>query len=168
MSITISDWAIVLATVVGPLAAILISLSIERRRAVRATRQSLVHTFLNVMNHPGDVAYQMAVRAVAVEFRSDRAVMGAHREFLDAANLGAAGSGAVTSQKLVKLIALLFDRIGAKVSEDDVRGMAFVSVGFAERELLIRDTMRAVIRIADTLEVHRDSMPQHVNQVDSA
>ena len=87
MNITISDWAIIVATVVGPLAAVLISLWIEHRRAQRATRQGLVHTFLNAMNHPGDANYQMAVRVVAVEFRKDAQVMGAHRDFLDAANL---------------------------------------------------------------------------------
>ena len=93
MNITISDWAIIVATVVGPLAAVLISLWIEHRRAQRATRQGLVHTFLNTMNHPGDANYQMAVRAVAVEFRKDREVMRAHREFLDAANLGPESPG---------------------------------------------------------------------------
>lgn len=151
MNITISDWAIVVATVVGPLAAVLISLWIEQRRAKRATRQGLVHTFLNAMNHPGDANYQMAVRAVAVEFRKDTQVMAAHRDFLDAANLPNGPAG-LTAQKLVKLVALLFDRIGSKVSEDDVRGMGFVSVGFAEREQLLQDTLRAIVRVADTLE----------------
>ena len=50
MNVTISDWAIVVATVVGPLAAVLISLWIEQRRAKRATRQGLVHTFLNAIS----------------------------------------------------------------------------------------------------------------------
>ena len=52
----------------------------------------------------------------------------------------------------MKLVALLFDRIGSKVSEDDVRGMGFVSVGFAEREQLLQDTLRAIVRVADALE----------------
>lgn len=157
MNITISDWAIVAATLLGPLAAVLISLWIEHRRAKRSIRQGLVHTFLNAMNHPGDANYQMAIRAVAVEFRKDAQVMSAHRDFLDAANLPNGPPG-FTAQKLVKLVALLFDRIGSKVSEDDVRGMGFVSVGFVEREQLLQDTLKAIVRVADTLEAQLELM----------
>jgi hypothetical protein len=151
-TITISDWAIVLATVAGPVFAVLISMGIERRRARRAARQRILQTFLNTMHHPGDPGYQAAIREVAVEFRNDQAVMSAHREFLDAANLGPSGPVEMTAQKLVKLVALLFNRIGSKVSEDDVRGMGFVSVGFAERERLFNETLKAIVRVADTLE----------------
>ena len=72
-------------------------------------------------------------------------------EFLDAANVPD-GAPAVTHQKLVKLVVLLFERIGTKVSDDDVRGMGFVSVGFAQREQMILDTLTAVVRAADALE----------------
>ena len=82
MSITISDWAIIVATFLGPLSAVLISIEMERRRASRTTRQGLVYTFLNTMNHPGDANFQIAVRAVAVEFRKDSKVMSAHRRIL--------------------------------------------------------------------------------------
>lgn len=162
--ITISDWAIVLATVVSPIAAVLISLGLERQRNQRALRQNILQTLLNTQYNPRDPGYQMAIMAIAVEFRKDREVMKAHREFSNAANAGVDEAFSVfTRQKLVTLVTLLFARVGSKVSEDDVKGMAFVSVGFAQREQLLTDTLGAIIRVADALEAQLELLrpPPH-------
>lgn len=151
--ITISDWAIVLATLVGPIAAVLISLKLESLRAKRTRRQGLLTTLLNTMNHPGDPGYQMAVKAVAVEFRNDAEVMKAHREFMNSANLGPDSAvAAQTHQKMVALLTVMFARLGTKVSEDDVRGMSYTSVGFVQREALVEGSLKAIGRIADNAE----------------
>ena len=36
--------------------------------------------------------------------------------------------------------------------------MGFVSVGFAEREQLLQDTLKSIVRVADTLEAQLELM----------
>jgi hypothetical protein len=153
LTITISDWAIIVATALGPLAAVMISLWVERRRNRHSVRRTILQTLLNTQFSPDDPGYQMAIMGVAVEFRKDHEVMRAHRDFSNAANAGNDEAASIaTRQKFISLVTLLFDRIGSKVSEDDVKGIAFVSVGYIQRSQLHLDTLKAVVRMADTLD----------------
>lgn len=157
LGLTVTNWILVGATILGPIVAVVITIVTERLRNTRNTRLNILQTILNTRQRPHDAAYQMAIMAVAIEFRKDREVMAAHLDLMRHVNLPAVPGGEqaqhqLMNQKLVSLMKLLFNRTGSKISEADIESLTYVTIGFANREKLLEDALHGIVRVADTLE----------------
>lgn len=157
LGLTATNWILVAATLIGPIAAVVITMMAERRRAKHQHRSNIVQTILNTRMRANDVQYQMAIMAVAVEYRDDAEVMAAHRAYMNHVAIEP-GEGheqahnTQTGQKLVALLKLLFDRIGTKFSEADIDKMSYHTKGVGMQDDLLHAALFGMVRVANALE----------------
>ena len=156
---TASDWITTLAIIIGPIVAVAITLWIETRRKSHDAKLTTLRALLASRDFPSDPSYQVAITLVPVEFNGCPAVLTAHREFLETANVDTQG---MTDEQLkgasdktnVKLTRLLFEMAKAtdlNIRETDIQTGAFGSRGFYERDALLQDSQRAMRDVANIL-----------------
>lgn len=167
LGLTATNWILVCATLLGPIVAVLITMWAERRRAKHQHRSNIVQTILNTRMRVNDVQYQMAIMAVAVEFRDDKEVMAAHREYMNHVAIeppqgGEQAHGTQTGQKLVALLKLLFDRIGTQFSEADIDKMSYHTKGVGMQDELLHAALYGMVRIANALERQEQMLAEQV------
>lgn len=157
LGLTVTNWILVAATMFGPIAAVAITIWAERRRARHQHRSNIVQTLLNTRMRVNDIQYQMAIMAVAVEYRDDSAVMTAHRAYMNHVDVEPAKGGEeahdkITGQKLVALLKLLFNRIGTDFSEADIDKMSYHTKGVGMQDRLFHEALFGMVRVANALE----------------
>lgn len=86
-----TDWAVVLATLVGPVVAVAISLWNEDRRARRKQREWIFSTLMATRALPAHFDHVRALNTVFVEFRNYPKVVEAWKSYLDRLPAPAAG-----------------------------------------------------------------------------
>ncbi len=74
----------IVAIVAGPLAAVLITLLVERRRKARETQLHVLRMLISTRHLPSDPTYATAINLVPVEFNRHSAVMGAWNTYIEA------------------------------------------------------------------------------------
>ncbi len=149
--------------------AVLITVWAERRRSRHQHRSNIVQTLLNTRMRANDIQYQMAIMAVAVEYRDDPAVMAAHRVYMNHVEVEPAKGGEeahdkLTGQKLVALLKLLFNRIGTDFSEADIDKMSYHTKGVGMQDRLLHEALFGMVRVADALERQEAVLAQSVAQ----
>lgn len=157
LGLTATNWILVAATLIGPIVAVVITIVSEHYRARESRRSNIVYTILNTRLRPNDIQFQMAIMAVGVEYRKDKAVMNAHSEFMKHVSLTVAPGteqthDEQTGHKLVALLKILFERIGTKISEAEIDRMSYSTKGVGMQDELLHGALAAMIRIAKTLE----------------
>ena len=148
-----------LGIIIGPIAAVMISLWIEERRKKNEAKLITLRLLLTTRDLPSDPTYQVAVKLVPVEFNDSPAVLVAHREFLEAANASTDGRSddeikAISDRTSVKLVRLLYEMsqaAGLKLRETDIQTGAFGTRGFFYRDALLQDSQRAMRDVANIL-----------------
>lgn len=173
--LTATNWILVAATLIGPIAAVVITIWAERRRSRHQHRSNIVQTILNTRMRANDIQYQMAIMAVAVEYRNDEPVMRAHRDYMNHVDITpSAGTEEphhkITGQKLVALLKLLFKRIGTEFSEADIDKMSYHTKGVGEQDRLLHEALLGMVRVANALERQErllaDSMASKPEEID--
>lgn len=157
LGLTTTNWILVFATLLGPIIAVLITIWAEKRRATKQIRSNIVQTLLNTRMRANDIQYQMAIMAVAVEYRDDKSVMAAHKAYMNHVEIEPAPGSEeahdkVTGQKLVALLKLLFDRIGTQFSEADIDKMSYHTKGVGLQDRLLHEALYGMVRVANALE----------------
>jgi len=116
-----------------------------------------------------DVQYQMAIMAVAVEYRDDNEVMVAHRAYMNHVAIeppagGEKAHNIQTGQKLVALLKMLFERIGTSFSEADIDKMSYHTKGVGMQDDLLHAALYGMVRIANALERQDQTLVGTVDQ----
>jgi len=75
---TMSDWAIVFATLVGPVLAVQAQAFLERRRGLRARRTQLFYTLMRTRASGFVPDHVNAINAIPIEFHKVGSVIEAH------------------------------------------------------------------------------------------
>lgn len=169
LGLTATNWILVSATLIGPIAAVVITIVAEWMRARRQHRGNIVQTLLNTRMRANDIQYQMAIMAVAVEYRNDHDVMAAHRAYMNHVEITPApgaeeGHDKVTGQKLVALLKLLFKSIGTEFSEADIDKMSYHTKGVGMQDRLLHEALFGMVRVANALERQEQIIAGSVGQ----
>lgn len=141
------------------MAAVGITLWIEKRRKKHDAKLITLRILLSTRDLPSDPSYQVAIKLVPVEFDDCPAVLTAHREFLEAANVNPDGKSEDeiktiserTSVKLVRLIYEMSQAAGLKIRETDIQTGSFGTRGFFYRDALLQDSQQAMRDVANIL-----------------
>src|SRR5882724_8320912 len=140
--------------VIGPIAAVVITLATEHFRRKRDQRLQVLRLLLNTRAMPGDPAYTVAINMVPVEFNDHAAVMEAHSTYLEAVRYtpsreNAAAHDAQVRGKQSKLIFEIMQSLGFRISESEIQTEGYVASGFANRDRLYLDSLVALRELAD-------------------
>lgn len=148
------------AIVLGPVFAVCVTLWVEHRRKVRERRVQIMRMMLSTRHMPADPQWNAAVNLIPAEFNDQEEVMTAWRAYHAVARERHAeiDQPAWGKRLEVNQSALVFHvmrSLGLTLSEGDIQTEAYVSKGFVDRERIYIDALRAIPRVADTLDAQR-------------
>lgn len=149
--------AIMLATIVGPLAAVGITLwhqSVTKRRDQRLV---LLRMLSATRGLPGDFNHSAALTLVPVEFADSADVMSKHKLYLEEISKKDANGNlenpTETVNKYHDLLQSIFEFLGYKFNHEAVRNQGVLTQGFIDRDNLYLDSLRSSIHLADSARV---------------
>lgn len=150
-------WLTLLAIVVGPIAAVAITLVIEGRRRARETQIQVLRMLISTRHLPSDPAYSTAINLVPVEFQGNSKVMAAWNSYIEAVRYTPAEQDRETHQgvqvaRQTTLIFRIMQALGFQLSESDIQISAYASSGQIWRDHLYLDYLRATREIAEALK----------------
>ncbi|UVI39250.1 DUF6680 family protein [Qipengyuania spongiae] len=155
----LNDWLTLLAIVLGPIIAVVITLAFQKHREDRERKLVVVRMLMATRHLPGDPNYSTAINLIPVEFHGKPAVMEAFKEYKRATGqdrpLLPDGNHRVNQEVATaqtKLISALLQTLGMSVSEADLAVQAYAADGMVQRDLLFLRSLDAQIRTADALE----------------
>ena len=156
---TTNDWLTIAAIVIGPIAAVGITLWIENRRKIHEAKLVTLRILMSTRDLPSDPSYQIAVKLIPIEFNDCPSVLSAHREFLEATNVESDGKtrdqqkiiGDHISVKLTRLLFEMSKAAGLQIRETDIQTGSFGTRGFFYRDELLQDSQRAMRDVANIL-----------------
>jgi hypothetical protein len=157
LGLRLYEWLTLLGVIAGPIAAVVISLWVERRRRTREQRLQVLRTLLNTRHLPADPGWSGAINLVPVEFNDCSSVMEAWKAYIDCVRYEASPENVHThyEEMIAKQTTLIFRitrELGFSLPESDIRSSAYASRGFIERDDLYLNALRAWPRIAAALE----------------
>mgnify|MGYP003651925554 CR=1 FL=1 len=153
----LNAWLTLLAIVLGPIFAVVISLVIEARRRTRDSKLIILRLLVSTRDMPADSNYSTAINLIPVEFNDDKNVMAQYKSYLKTINTLPDEQNAqrqnleIVSQQ-TKLIFAMMQSLGLKIAETDIQLDAYRATGMAKRDSIYIDSLIATKRMADALE----------------
>ena len=157
----LNEWLTLAAIVLGPISAVVITLWIEKARRVGERRMQIMRTLLATRHMPADAQYNVAINLIPAEFNDQEKVMSAWRKYQDKVSNHPALGHEEEHERLMSvaqsgMIFEIMQCVGLKhLSEGDVQTQAYVSQGFVNRDMVYIESLRAMPKIAATLEEQR-------------
>ena len=151
-----SEWIMVLAVLVGPIAAVIITLWHQGRKQKREQKITLLRHLLAFRQLPADANFSHAINMIPIEFADNIGVLKAHREFIQSAYATGDDDEALSQTRGIKQTRLIYEMarsLGFDIRETDLQTEAYTATGFVERDLLMLDGHRAWRDIANLLFV---------------
>ena len=144
------------AILLGPIAAVLISVWLTNRRQRRDQKIIVLRMLLSTRHLASDPGFSVAINLVPIEFGDSKPVVAAYREFIEAvqnpatvtSNVPALQSAAAKSTKLIFEIAR---NLGFEIRESDIHHAGYAASGWIERDNILLDSQRAMTRTANAL-----------------
>ncbi|HRO02936.1 MAG TPA: hypothetical protein PLS69_04965 [Terricaulis sp.] len=159
----------IVAAVVGPIAAVVITLVWERVRKSREERQLILQTLLATRGRHADPGYSWAIRTTPLHFARNKDVITAHAAYMDAVRLQP------TAENRERADAEIGRRQGVLISEmlKDLgyRGLtaeqieAYTAQGLADREELLMQALRALPHIAISAKRSADASEELIKRM---
>lgn len=148
-SITISDWAVVLATLSSPVIAVVVTRVMDDRRARRERQRAIFETLMLTRRAALSHDHVMALNRIEIEFSNNNAVMNAVRAYFD--NLSEAAPEKASEferfqARRRRLFAELVQCIGSMmnhaVDKMDLIEGGYYPVGWQEDENVMRNNAK--------------------------
>ena len=154
---TIFEMLSVVGLILGPVAAVIITLWAQQRLQRSDSRLSLARNLLIAQVDHSDPSWSASIRQVPVEFRKLSEVMQAWRQYIDAVNNPPSPENRAAQDSKVngRKLDLLFEVCRATklgLSESDIRNTSYLAKGYTDRQQLVEDAANAIVRAADALE----------------
>ncbi len=153
---TTTDILTLLAIIIGPIAAVGITLWIDARRRKREQRIIVLRHLIATRHLPADPSFLAAINLIPVEFNDEKLVMNAYKEFIIASRgpLDGKNDEHILQNSATKLTRLIFEvsrSLGFDLRETDIQTLAYASDGWVKRDSLVRDSQQAMRDIANIL-----------------
>ena len=153
----IYEWLTLIAILVGPVVAVIVTLATEARRRTREQQAQTLRMLLSTRHLPSDPAYSTAINMIPIDFNRESGVMAAWNNYITSIRFRSTPEGADAHQqdiitKQTKLIFQMTKSLDYKLDETDIQSTAYAAEGFINRDNLMLDAWRAWPRIADALE----------------
>jgi hypothetical protein len=158
------DWLTLIALLLGPVSAVLISLRIEGDRRTRDGRLRIVRMLLSTRHMPAHPDWNVAINLIPLEFNDRPEVLEAWRRYHSAVRDPAPKGYEEDHQRRVgaaqtSLIFRAMIAAGLKnVSEGDIASEVYVSQGFVDRDAIYVESLKALPHIAATMKEQADFM----------
>lgn len=153
----LNAWLTLLAIVLGPISAVVISLVIEARRRKRDSKLIVLRLLVSTRDMPADSNYSTAINLIPIEFSDDKDVIMQFKSYLKTINTPQDAQNAprqnleIVSQQ-TKLIFAMMRSLGLKIAETDIQLDAYRASGMARRDNIYIESLLATKRMADALE----------------
>ena len=159
------EWLTLVAIVVGPILAILVSKLSSDRDKVRDQRLHVLRMLIATHHLPSDPGYQVAINLIPVEFRGCSAVITAHREFIQSVYRKLDGVNDEEIQrdwgiKSIRLVHEVAKVLKFDLRETDLQTISYSSGGWSERERVLIDSQKAMRDVANLLHVQSRLLAQ--------
>jgi hypothetical protein len=144
------------AILLGPIAAVLISVWLSNRKQERDQKLIVFRMLLSTRHLPADPGFSVAINLIPVEFGGSKPVIAAYREFIQAVQNPSSSTPDVpalqsTATKMTKLIYEIARHLGFDIRETDIQHAGYAASGWIERDNILLDSQRAMVRTANAL-----------------
>jgi hypothetical protein len=151
-----TEWLTLLAIILGPLFAVIVTILFEAKRRSRDQRLQVFRILMTTRHLPGDANYSNSINLVPIEFHDNRQVINAYNAYIDAVRFKPAEGQEETNNRLLsskqtKLIYEVAKDLGFKLRESDLEVQAYAAEGFIQRDNRIMDALSAMRNVADIL-----------------
>jgi hypothetical protein len=152
------EWLTLLAIIVGPVLAVVVTVWSAGRSKIIDQRLQVLRMLIATHHLPSDPSYQVAINLIPVEFRGCKAVLSAHREFIESVNRNLDGINDETIRtdwgiKSVRLVHEVAKSLKYDLRETDFQTTHYSSGGWSERERIFLDSQKAMRDIAINLKL---------------
>ncbi|MBB3407959.1 hypothetical protein FHT87_001862 [Rhizobium sp. BK316] len=172
------DWAVVVATFVGPIAAVAITLWYQERSAWKSSRRSLFVSMMRTRRNPTNAEFVGALNLVPVYFYSENAVMQRYKELMaifdDTMWLQAearARLGEKADLHVAYLLSEMSKAVGTPVEQLQILRGAYAPQGWLDEEQAqkrLRESLTAIATGNAVLPVAVIPPPQSLIQTEAA
>jgi hypothetical protein len=151
------EFLTLIGIIIGPIAAVIITLATESRGQKRERRIQVMRMLLNTRNMPGDAAYSVAINLIPVEFNKMKKVMRAWTDYIEAVRFrptkeNKEGHNVLLKAKQTALIFQIMQSLGFDLSETDIQTSAYISEGYIHRDNMYLDSLQAMCDIANEIK----------------
>jgi hypothetical protein len=151
------DWLTLIALVLGPVSAVVITLWIESARREREGRLRIVRMLLATRHMPAHQDYNSAINLIPAEFNDQEEVMTAWRRYLDLVNQRVPQGVEADHKRRIDaaqsaLIVAAMKCIGLALSEGDIQTLGYASQGFVDRDNIVMGAAKALPELAEAMK----------------
>jgi len=145
-----TDWAVVWATLAGPVVAVAMTLWAQDRSQRRDRQETVLRQLLLTHLTPADPAFTLAINMIPLEFKGNSKVMGKHGAFVFQTGLEhpTMNTTALKNELLVEVM----NALGYATTPTTVMQNVYQNRFLAENQQLGQDVLKAILRVADALE----------------
>jgi len=157
LGLKVSDIATIAAVIVGPIAAVVITLFNEARRRTRELQTQTLRMLISTRHLPGDASYNTAINLIPVDFNREQAVMKAWSDYIEIVRYAPAAGNEEThnrqmSAKQTTLIFEIMKFLKYDLSETQIQQSAYAAGGFTKRDEIWIRAQLAWPEIAQALQ----------------
>jgi hypothetical protein len=154
---TLTEGLTLAGLVVGPIAAVLISLEIDRRRRDRERKLTIMRMLLTTRRTPADAAWINAINLIPAEFNDEQNVMDAWRRYHSLVRETPSEQQKADHEQRVNvaqsaLIHHVMKSVGLKLSEGDIQTEVYLSQAYVDRDLMYLKSLQAMPEIAAAMK----------------
>ena len=151
-----------IAIVVGPAAAVGITLVYEAVRRSRENKLQIIKSFMATRITPADAQFNFSMNLIPIVFHSKRDVISKWSIYMDHLNVTPSAENRKihdneSALKQTKLLTSMFKTVGIKIDETDIQKSQYVSGGLVDRDNLHIQSQRALIEIAVQSKISADA-----------
>jgi hypothetical protein len=152
-----------LAIVLGPVMAVILQLTSERRRRKREMQTQTMRMLVSTRHLAGDPNYTTAINMIPIDFNNNRKIMDAWNAYIDAIMFKPSPGDEEAHNKNViskqtYLIFLILSYLGYDLPETKIQNTAYAAGGYIQRDNLMINGWLAWPRIAEALEAQNRAM----------